>query len=671
MDFDLFAVLNNEQAIAASTLDGPVLIIAGAGSGKTRMICHRIAHMLRKGIPEEHILALTFTNKAAQEMASRVRQLTGENLPNLVTSTFHAFGMRILARHCHLLGYTRKFTIYDGADRISLLREVMLEEDLDPQAFDLDAMLHLFGEVKMGRANWNRDTAKIVPHLYAVYHEHMALYNAFDFDDLIVKPIELFTRFPEVLAEYRQQYTHVMVDEFQDTSLEQYRMVHLLAEESRNLCVVGDDDQSIYSWRGANYRNIMLFESDFPERKEIKLERNYRSTGTILKAANELIVHNTQRKEKALWTESGSGGRIVMHHPADEDEEVESIIREMRRISFEQQVGWDAFGILVRTNHLIPMMENALMLASIPTAVSGGQSFYERKEVKDTVAYLRVLANVDDDIALLRIINTPRRRIGRSTLKMLRKVAESHHCSLYSAIGLVISPDAKIDYPRKEPLEHLFRLIGDYRQALFAAGKRKSGVLKALMEDIGYKHHIASDHPGNDQAVLWRYKSVETFIRLFSRWERDEENRDASVFDYLQRLSLVTRDRMDDGTQEMKVSLMTMHASKGLEFDTVFLAGVEDHIVPHARTLQENPDSLEEERRLFYVAITRARRALFISSCKQRKRNRELVESIPSRFLAEISSDLFKDPIEDRELDKDETLAAFEALRQRLSSKET
>ncbi|WP_422481714.1 ATP-dependent helicase [Pleomorphochaeta sp. DL1XJH-081] len=671
MKINISASLNREQALAASTIEGPVLIIAGAGSGKTRMIVYRIAHMLQSNIPQQSILALTFTNKAAAEMASRVRMLTGDPLVDLTTCTFHAFGMKVLKKHCDLLGYKHNFTIYDSADRASLLREVMLEEDLDPLAYDIDGMLNLFSLIKTGRGNWPEESSKIARRLYDDYKEHMRLYNAVDFDDLLTMPLALFHNYPQVLEEYRSQYSHIMVDEFQDTSLEQYSIVHLLAEKSRNICVVGDDDQSIYSWRGANFRNIELFESDFPERIEVKLERNYRSTGTILKAANELIVNNTQRKKKSLWTESDSGGRIVMMHPQDEEEEIESIIQQMRRISFERQIGWDHFGILVRTNHLIPPIENALMLESIPTAVSGGQSFYERKEVKDTIAYLRVLANPDDDIALLRIINTPRRKIGRATLQVLRNVSESHHCSLYSAIGIIIAHNSPIQFTRKEPLENFYQLIDTYRQALFSAGRKKSHVMKTLMEDIGYKYHIAVEHPGNDQAVLWRYKSVETFLRLFSRWEREEDNAGASIYDYLQRLSLVSRDRGEEDTTEKKVALMTMHASKGLEFDTVFLGGIEDHIVPHARTLQENPETLEEERRLFYVAITRARRLLFISSCKQRKRNKEIVPSIPSRFLSEIPTDLFKEPAQNRELQKDETIAAFEALRKRLAQKET
>ncbi|MDD2296978.1 MAG: UvrD-helicase domain-containing protein, partial [Sphaerochaetaceae bacterium] len=360
MPINLTGALNAEQSKAATTIHGPLLIIAGAGSGKTRVLCYRIAHLLQSNIKPENILALTFTNKAAQEMASRVRDLTKKSLVNLTTSTFHAFGMKVLKKHGHLLGYKSNFTIYDGADQASLLREVLFEEELDPQAYAIDTMLHLFSEIKTERKGWPSDTPQIAKTLYDAYRRHLRLYNAVDFDDLLMLPLDIFTRYPQVLDEYRSRFSHIMVDEFQDTSFEQYRLVKLLAQQSRNLCVVGDDDQSIYSWRGANYQNIILFEKDFPERIEIKLERNYRSTGTILDAANHLIVHNSQRKEKSLWTKSDSGKKIVMLHPQDEEEEIDLIISQMRKISFEQQLSWDNFGILVRTNHLIPAIENKL-----------------------------------------------------------------------------------------------------------------------------------------------------------------------------------------------------------------------------------------------------------------------------------------------------------------------
>jgi DNA helicase-2/ATP-dependent DNA helicase PcrA len=671
MALSLHTDLNTEQSRAASLIHGPVLIIAGAGSGKTRMICYRIAHMLEMGIGAQEILALTFTNKAAAEMAMRVRDLTQQPLTELTTSTFHAFGLRILREQGELVGYSKNFTIYDTSDCTALLKEVLLEEHLDPQAHDIAEMLHLFSDIKMGRSEWPTNSGTAIKSVYDGYLEHMRLYNAVDFDDLIMLPLRLFERYPQILKMYQKRYSYIMVDEFQDTSREQYRLVEQLAAGHRNLCVVGDDDQSIYSWRGANYQNIVLFETDFPERTEIKLEQNYRSSGTILRAANTLILHNSQRKEKALWTDGHSGGKITRLYPENEEEEVQTILKEIRSVSYSKQLSYRSFCILVRANHLIPAFENACMLEQIPVQVSGGQSFFERKEIKDTVSYLRILANPDDDMALLRIINTPRRKIGRSTLSAIRSIAHQHHCSLYRAMDLMMQHAEISEAKKKEPVSNLYDLIETYRSALFAAGRKKSRVLRALMEEIGYKEHLAQEYPGNDQAVLFRYGSIQTFIRLFSQWEQDEDNLSPSVYDYLQRLSLHSRDQKEETGPPDALSIMTIHAAKGLEFDCVFLAGVEDHMIPHARTIEENPEALEEERRLFYVAITRAKQDLYISTCNQRKRNREIVPSMPSRFLSEIPEDLFQEPLPPVQLDQDETVAAFAALKRRLAEKES
>lgn len=671
MTLSLHTDLNTEQSRAASLIHGPVLIIAGAGSGKTRMICYRIAHMLEMGIGAQEILALTFTNKAAAEMAMRVRDLTQQPLTELTTSTFHAFGLRILREQGELVGYSKNFTIYDTSDCTALLKEVLLEEHLDPQAHDIAEMLHLFSDIKMGRSEWPTNSGTAIKSVYDGYLEHMRLYNAVDFDDLIMLPLRLFERYPQILKMYQKRYSYIMVDEFQDTSREQYRLVEQLAAGHRNLCVVGDDDQSIYSWRGANYQNIVLFETDFPERTEIKLEQNYRSSGTILKAANTLILHNSQRKEKALWTDGHSGGKITRLYPENEEVEVQTILKEIRSVSYSKQLSYRSFCILVRANHLIPAFENACMLEQIPVQVSGGQSFFERKEIKDTVSYLRILANPDDDMALLRIINTPRRKIGRSTLSAIRSIAHQHHCSLYRAMDLMMQHAEISEAKKKEPVSNLYDLIETYRSALFAAGRKKSRILRALMEEIGYKEYLAQEYPGNDQAVLFRYGSIQTFIRLFSQWEQDEDNLSPSVYDYLQRLSLHSRDQKEETGPPDALSIMTIHAAKGLEFDCVFLAGVEDHMIPHARTIEENPEALEEERRLFYVAITRAKQDLYISTCNQRKRNREIVPSMPSRFLSEIPEDLFQEPLPPVQLDQDETIAAFAALKRRLAEKES
>lgn len=667
MHIDLRNQLNTEQCRAASIVDGPLLIIAGAGSGKTRMICYRIAHLLESGIGQKHILALTFTNKAAAEMATRIRELTAEKLPDLVATTFHAFGMGVLKRHIQHLGYKNNFTIYDSSDKQSLLRQMLIEEEYDPQAYDLSDLAQLFSDIKTRRKTWSPDTKQSLKDLYNTYLKHMKAYNAVDFDDLIMLPLTLFAQYPAILEEYRQRFTHVMVDEFQDTSLEQYEMVKYLTLVNRNLCVVGDDDQSIYSWRGANYQNIVLFEQDYPERIEVKLERNYRSTGTILEAANQLIVHNTKRKLKELWTKSASGNSIVLMNPTDEEDEALQIARTIRQISYEQQIDLSDFGVLVRTNHLIPTLENRFMLDNMPCSVSGGQSFFERKEIKDMVSYLKVLANPDDDISFLRIVNTPRRGIGRSTIEKLRQKADECSCSLFSALGILCSPDSLLRGPQTKTLLSLYELINSYRDLILHAGNHKHAILKRLVFEIDYKKVIEEEHPGNDAVVGWKMKSIDTLVHLFNRWEQDPDNYQKSLFDYLNRITLASRDNQDED-QKGKVHLMTMHASKGLEFDTVFLAGIEDHIIPHARALEDNPDSIEEERRLFYVAITRAKRELYISSCASRKRQRDTVPSIPSRFLTEISSELFAEPQDNRELSQNETVEALDELRKRLDA---
>ncbi len=666
MRFDLHRELNPEQCLAASTVEGPVLIIAGAGSGKTRMLTFRIAHMLECGIAPSKILALTFTNKAAKEMAERIRSLTGMPLKDLLATTFHSFGMRVLKQYIQYLGYKNNFTIYDSADRQDLIKQVIINLDLDVQDYDLFELGNLISDIKTKRSVWNSGASDRLKNIYAEYLKHMKAYNAVDFDDLIMMPLQLFEERPEVLEKLRKQFEYVMVDEFQDTSLAQYRMVHFLAEESRNLCVVGDDDQSIYSWRGANYQNIVMFEQDFPERKEIKLERNYRSTGNILEAANKLIVHNAQRKEKSLWTDSGKGSFIFTMHPRDEENEAVEIARKIRDIHIHKDRKFGDFGVLVRTNHLIPTIENQFMVENIPCQISGGQSFFERKEVKDMVCYLKVLANPDDDISFLRVVNTPRRGIGRMTLEKMRQVADAQHCSLFSAMSLLsVATDSNLRDAQAKTLQNLVELINRYRDRIFHAGTRKHQVLKTLAGEIDYKGHLIDQHPDNEKAVQWKMKSIEMLCDMFGRWENDPDNYGLSLYDYLNRITIAGRETEDSADD--KVHLMTMHASKGLEFPFVFLAGIEDHIIPHARTIEENPDALDEERRLFYVAITRAREELYISSCENRKRGREVGPSVPSRFLQEIPSELFAEEEPDVEVTKDEMADMIKMMKARFA----
>ncbi|MFP4266911.1 MAG: ATP-dependent helicase [Spirochaetaceae bacterium] len=667
MKLNLAEELNPEQLKAAEIIDGPLLIIAGAGSGKTRTVTFRIAHMLEKGIPQSSILALTFTNKAAREMAERVRSLTGRRLSNLTVSTFHAFGVKVLRNSIDRLGYTSTFSIYDQVDKLSLLKEVARELKISHDAVDFYQAGTLFSAIKTGRAEWTRENTALKP-MYQEYTEHLKVYNAVDFDDLIMLPIRLFEEHPDVLEEYRNKYRYLMVDEFQDTSLSQYRLMKLLGEESKNLCVVGDDDQSIYSWRGANYMNLLQFERDFPERVEIKLEQNYRSTRHILSAANELISHNTNRKGKVLWTGMDGGKAIELFYPEDEAKEAQFISEMIKSLSMQERIPYHDFGILVRTNSLSAAIENALLAENIPYKVSGGQSFFQRKEIKDITAYLRVIANPDDDVNLLRIINTPRRGIGKTTLQKIRDIAAEKNISLYSAVSAIRwASDAPVTQKAKEHLDEFLSLIEYYRETILS-GKKMAESTRALVERIDYWGHLLQEYQTNDNVAKWKYNNIGIFLDLFDRWEKDPDTEEPTLFNWLGRISLITKDD-DKEDEEGKINLMTVHASKGLEFGVVFLAGVEDHLIPHARAIEENEENIEEERRLFYVAITRAKQKLYITSCKSRKSLKERTDSVPSRFLEEIPGELIEFHSPEEEVDAEEAADYFAMMKEKLAKK--
>ena len=644
---DLEHKLNPQQCLTARETEGAFLVIAGAGSGKTRTITYRIANMLDKGIPQSAILALTFTNKAAREMADRVKSLVGKKLPMLTVSTFHAFGVKVLRESITHLGYKENFSIYDQSDKMALIKEAARSLKLDPAELNLYDMANLFSDIKTGRERWSDDNRQFRP-IYAEYNELLKLYNAVDFDDLIVLPIKLFKEHQEVLEKYRRRYRYIMVDEFQDTSRIQYDFVYLLAQESRNICVVGDDDQSIYSWRGANYENIVQFEKDFPEVREIKLEQNYRSTGTILDAANSVIAHNTKRKKKNLWSKSGEGNPIELSYPDNELKEAQFIAETITLLRSRDELSYDNFGILIRTNSLAAAIEDALLAEGIPYAVSGGQSFFQRKEIKDIIADLRVITNPDDDISLLRIINTPRRGIGKKALEQITDLGKKEKCSVFNAMKNL------------SQYEDFINMILAYR-GKFMTGKNLASTLNALVEEIGYWNYLVTEYQKNEKEAKWKYKNILTFIHLLDRWEQENDDEEGSIYTYLNKITLITRD--DDADEEGgKVALMTIHAAKGLEFKVVFLAGCEDAIIPHARALEDNPANIEEERRLFYVAVTRAMDKLYITSCRTRHHIKDDVICPPSRFLEEIPSELMQtDPEEARK----RMLAQFEKLKER------
>lgn len=628
--------LNPEQYRAVTTVNGAILIIAGAGSGKTRVITFRIAHMLDIGIPQSQILALTFTNKAAKEMSDRVKELTQRKLQNLTVSTFHAFGVKVLRADIDKLGYRENFSIYDETDRTALIKECGRELKFSPDALDIYKISQLFSNIKTGRKNWQTEN-DMYRQLYDCYQEGLKLYNAVDFDDLIVLPIKLFRENPDVLERYRDRFKYIMVDEFQDTSHQQYELMHLLADE--NVAVVGDDDQSIYSWRGADYQNIINFEKDFKV-TEIRLEQNYRSTGTILDAANGVISHNTNRKDKKLWSGKGEGKPIEIYMPENETEEANFIAESIQGIAIEEKKTYDDFGVLIRANTQSRYIEEAFLQANIPYTMSGGTSFFERKEIKDIISYLRVIANHDDDINLLRIINVPRRGIGRAAIQVINEEAEKLGSTLWTAIqSLVQTEDSAASENLKEDLQDFVNLIESNRQKLLS-GRGLSKKVREMVEEINYKDYLITEYSKSEKAVRFKLKNIELLLEMMERWEIDPDNTNPSLFNYLNRITLMSRDNGDDENDKGKVNLMTIHASKGLEFPVVFIAGAEEGLIPHQRSVDENSGNVEEERRLFYVAITRAREKLIISSCQKRRKMQAIIECEPSRFLDEIPQNL-------------------------------
>lgn len=629
--------LNPEQRKAVSTIEGPVLIIAGAGSGKTRVITFRIAHMLDRGIPQSQILALTFTNKAAREMEERIKELTGKKLQNLTVSTFHAFGVKILREHIAALGWRSNFSIYDETDRNQLIKELGKELKFSQDSFDVYAVGALFSNIKMGRKSWRgeHDAYRL---LYQEYQDSLKIYNAVDFDDLIMLPIQLFTEHPEILAEYKSRYRYIMVDEFQDTSIQQYNFMKLIAEN--NVCVVGDDDQSIYSWRGANFENIRMFEKDFPQLVEIKLEQNYRSTGTILAAANGVIAHNTNRKEKALWSGNDSGKPIEIFIPETETVEADFIADMILTEKARENRSFSDFGVLIRANSLSRAIEESFLNANIPYKMSGGTSFFQRKEIKDVISYLRVVANPDDDINLLRIINTPRRGIGKRTVEIISHIATEQKCSIRAAINnlLANSEGGSIKDKGLADVQSFADLISRHRKLLLS-GKGLAQKVRKLVEEINYFDYLIQEYQKNEKAARYKFLNIERLIQSIEEWEHNPDNFDVNLYDYLNRITLLTRDDMNE-EDKGEVQIMTIHAAKGLEFPVVFIAGTEEGIIPHARSMEENDGDIEEERRLFYVAITRAQQKLYITSCRTRKKMGTFRECAPSPFLEEIPADL-------------------------------
>ena len=648
---NLSDVLNEEQARAAGKIEGPMLVIAGAGSGKTRMMTYRIAYMLENGIAGENILALTFTNKAAREMKERVESVIGKKAGDVTLTTFHSFGLMILKKYIHLLGYHNYFSLYDQGDNESLVKDSIIALGYQVKDYTIPRLLSYFSDFKTGRMKLDGEKDSAVKEIYNEWLLSQKAYNVVDFDDLIVLPVRLFEEKKFVLEKVQERFKYILVDEFQDTSILQYRMLSLIAKKYRNIAVVGDDDQSIYSWRGANYRNIELFEEDFPELVEYKLERNYRSTKTILDAANAIISHNEKRKDKKLWTDSKKGALIYLRHHETGDAEASFIASD---IKVELRKGYSSkdIGILVRTNSLIQQIEEKLLEARIPHKISGGKSFYDRKEIRDILSYLKFITNTLDDSALLRIINTPRRGIGRNTVERLRKKSEKENISLYEAFTESLN-DEKIQERIRNSMKNFLQKIESWKNSL---GRRD--IIDEIAREIAYRNMLVEEYPENENIVEYKMKGISFLSERYKSYI--ERNPGEGLKDYLNVISLVTD---DDGDDEKKVSLMTMHAAKGLEFSVVYIAGADDSIIPSKKALEEDKDNIDEERRLFYVAITRAKDILIINTARERVNYQgEMTTSLPSRFIEEIPRELFQDEKELEEEDKKESINSLRSL---------
>ena len=633
------SMLNPQQRKAAETLEGPVLILAGAGSGKTRALTCRVANLLDHGVPAWNILALTFTNKAAKEMKERITALVGPVAEDAWVSTFHSTCARILRRDIEKLGYTRSFVIYDDDDQKAVLKEILKRMNIDEKFLPIRELSAKISDAKnrlLSPNEWFRQTERDfrcqrIHDVMAEYETRLKANNALDFDDLLIKTLELLADHPPVLDSYRRRFRYVMVDEYQDTNFAQYKLIQLLTAESRNLCVVGDDDQSIYGWRGADIRNILDFEKDYPDATVIKLEQNYRSTANILDAANQVIAHNAGRKEKKLWTEAGEGEAIRLYAAGDERDEAAWIADRMRQLNRKGR-NYGDMAVLYRTNAQSRVVEDMLMRANIPYKVFGGLRFYDRREVRDILAYLRVIVNPADDVSLRRIINVPKRAIGDSTVQELMNHALENEMPLYSALSDI--PDSLGSRPRK-CVTDFFMLM-----TLLMAMKETMAVdefVTMLIDKTGLLEQYKREDTDEARA---RVENIQEFLGAVTEYCKSTEN--PTLEDYLENVSLVTDLDQAEDMGRGYVTLMTLHSAKGLEFPVVFMTGLEEGIFPSSRSLQDE-ERMEEERRLCYVGITRAQKLLFISRARQRMLYNQVNHNAPSRFLDEIPSRLLAD----------------------------
>lgn len=631
--------MNSEQSEAIRTTEGPLLIMAGAGSGKTRVLTHRIAYLLdEKDVSPYNILAITFTNKAAKEMKARVEHLVGEEAQVIWMSTFHSMCVRILRRDADRIGIERNFTIIDPTDQKSVIKDVLKSENIDSKRFEprmfIGAISNLKNELKTpedAQKEANDFHSQMVATVYKGYQRQLSRNEALDFDDLIMTTINLFERVPETLEYYQNKFQYIHVDEYQDTNKAQYTLVKLLANKFKNLCVVGDSDQSIYGWRGADIQNILSFEEDYPEAKTIFLEQNYRSTKNILNAANEVIKHNSERKPKGLWTANSGGDKIQYYEAMTERDEAEYVVKEIMK---HQRSGkkYSEMAILYRTNAQSRVLEETFMKSNIPYTMVGGQKFYDRKEIKDLLSYLRVIANSNDDISLQRIINVPKRGIGPSSVEKIQTYALQNNISMFDALAEVdfIGLSKKVTQECISFYEMIQNLIKEQEFLEI------SEIVDEVLQKSGYRDMLDREQSIESRS---RLENLDEFMSVPKDYEENTPLEEQSLINFLTDLSLVAD--IDEADTQNGVTLMTMHSAKGLEFPIVFIMGMEESLFPHIRAIKSEDDhEMEEERRICYVAITRAEELLYITNATTRMLFGRSQSNMPSRFLKEIPEDL-------------------------------
>lgn len=637
---DFLSKLNPIQREAAETTEGPVLIIAGAGSGKTRVLTFRIAYLLHKGIPPYAILALTFTNKAAAEMKSRIAAIVNDDLAKKVwAGTFHAIFARILRAESEKLGYTSAFSIYDTDDSLSIIRASMNSLGVSQQQITAQTIRGRISQAKNQMIGWQAYSAeagnlseRLTAKVYQDYEQRLRANNAMDFDDILLSMIHLLQLFPDIREKYNERFRYVMVDEYQDTNRAQYLAIKLLTEKHKNICVVGDDAQSIYRWRGADIRNILEFQNDYPNVKTIRLEQNYRSTKTILDAANSVIKNNRKQLQKTIWTQNDTGEKItVMPAETERDEAdyiISSIYSEIDKNFYEKK----DFAILYRTNAQSQPLEEALRRAGLSYVIIGGLSFYKRKEVKDTMAYLRLLINTRDNESTQRILNVPARGIGDTSLKKVEEFATVHGISLYEALKKAEDIDT-LQSRTKKAAEGFITFIERFRELVNSMTLTE--LVTSYLEASGMLRQYREE--GTEEAED-RLRNIEQIIANIAEYAEEEE--EPTLEGFLQQSSLMT-DADDKDTSQDKITLMTLHAAKGLEFPIVYIAGMEQGLFPLGKAMND-PEEEEEERRLLYVGITRAEKKLYLSYASRRYKFGQLEYSLPSRFMGEIQEDLLE-----------------------------